>query len=141
MTTIVRAVYGDITLLKAVVNAANSTLLGGGGVDGTIHDAAGPELHEACEKLGGCEVGDAKVTPGYQMKSRFIIHAVGPIWRNGTRAEPLLLASCYRRSLQLAMEHNLKSIAFVNSSAIQHRWRGLCSAAIPLRISPYIEVF
>jgi O-acetyl-ADP-ribose deacetylase (regulator of RNase III) len=134
MTTKVRSVYGDITSLNvdAVVNAANSTLLGGGGVDGAIHDAAGPELYEACEKLGGCEVGDAKITHGYQMRSRFIIHAVGPIWRNGTRGEPLLLASCYRRSLQLAADHNVKSIAFPSISTGAFRYPIELAAPIAL---------
>jgi len=108
------AVQADITTLDvdAIVNAANTGLSGGGGVDGAIHDAAGPELMTACSALGGCSTGDAKMTPGFGLPSRYVIHAVGPIWDDGSCGEPEALVSCYRRAMELVRGNNLQSVAF-----------------------------
>lgn len=113
-STRLEVIVADITTLEidAIVNAANASLLGGGGVDGAIHRAAGPDLQDACRSLGGCRTGEAKITPGFRLPARHVIHAVGPVWNGGGAGEADLLASCYRRALDLAADLELKSIAF-----------------------------
>jgi O-acetyl-ADP-ribose deacetylase (regulator of RNase III) len=132
---VLKALHADITKLDvdAIVNAANTTLLGGGGVDGAIHRAAGPELVDICRTLRGCRIGEAKITPGFRLSARYVIHTVGPVWQDGTRGEPELLTACYRRSLELAVDHKIKSIAFPSISTGRYGFPR--SLAAPIAVS------
>lgn len=129
------AIRGDITRLSvdAIVNAANTSFLGGGGVDGAIHRAAGKELLRACRELGGCEIGSAKATPGFNLPARWVFHAVGPVWNGGSRREDELLAGCYRRCMELACEHQIVSLAFPAISTGIYRFPRQRAAEIAVR--------
>lgn len=132
----IRVIQADLTTLAVdvIVNAANTTLLGGGGVDGAIHRAAGPELLDHCRKLGGCPTGEARITPGFRLPARYIIHTVGPVWHGGTRGEAELLASCYHHSLDLARQHGLRRIAFPSISTGAYGYPKETAARIALGV-------
>lgn len=139
---VIEVVQQDITLLDvdAIVNAANTSLLGGGGVDGAIHRAAGPQLRQHCRRLGGCPTGGARITPGFRLPARWIIHTVGPVWRGGRYGEAALLESCYRNSFRLALEKQLGSIAFPAISTGAYGYPGEQAARIAVAVMKQHEL-
>ncbi len=137
----IEVVHGDITQLDvdAIVNAANNGLLGGGGVDGAIHRASGPQLLEACRALNGCATGDAKITPGFRLHARYVIHTVGPVWHGGGQGEPTLLESCYRRCFELALQNAIRTIAFPGISTGVYGYPKGQAAVIAVRVMREFE--
>ncbi|SDB23065.1 O-acetyl-ADP-ribose deacetylase (regulator of RNase III), contains Macro domain [Desulfonatronum thiosulfatophilum] len=137
----IEIIQADITTLDvdAIVNAANNSLLGGGGVDGAIHQAAGPELLEACRAIGGCPTGEARITPGFRLAARYVIHTVGPIWSGGRNREAELLTSCYKNSFRLGLEYKLRSIAFPSISTGVYGFPKDAAAALALKVMDEYE--